>query len=121
MFTNNYSPYAVTRAALATTNAQIQSLKKLSNTNFRTKMLRRKKSTSLKRTIKQEVELHEDSVHIVVKSIRNKIMIEMRFWCRLLDTNEFQALTKQSFDCFTQKKTGKEKEYRLPAVCDYEK
>ena len=66
-------------------------------------MLGRKKSTILKRTIKKEVELHEDSIHIVVKSIRHEIMIEMRFWCRSLDTNEFQALTKQSFDCSTQK------------------
>lgn len=65
-------------------------------------MLRRKKS-NFKRTIKQPIELHTESVHIVTKIIRGEILLEMRFWCRNLVTNQYEALQKQSFDINTQR------------------
>ena len=93
------------QATFITTNALFQFLKIKKPIPKHNKMLKRPtlRSSIMKRTVREPVELHRGSIHIVCKKLNGEIIIEKKFWAKVLSSGEYYAYSIQQFDSSTQK------------------
>ena len=109
MFINRFhrprSPKQFAQATFITTNALFPFSKIKKPIPKHNKMLKRPtlRSSVMKRTVREPVELHRESVHIVCKKLNGEIIIEKKFRAKVLSSGEYYAYSIQQFDSSTQK------------------